>query len=70
MARMAAEKSIPDVTLNSWLRQCRQQGMPVLGYRNAGDDGTPEAKLVVEIETASLSEVELGTYCRQKGLYL
>ena len=39
------------------------------GYRNAGDDGSPEAKLAVVIETASLSEAELGAYCRQEGLY-
>ena len=39
------------------------------GYRNAGDDGSPEFKLAVVIETASLSEAELGAYCRQKGLY-
>ncbi len=28
-----------------------------------------EAKLAVVIETASLSEVELSRYCREKGLY-
>ncbi|AFP32171.1 hypothetical protein MRBBS_3235 [Marinobacter sp. BSs20148] len=39
------------------------------GYRNAGDDGSPDAKLAVVIETASMSEAELSAYCRQKGLY-
>jgi hypothetical protein len=29
--------------------------MPVPGYRNAGDDGSPEAKLAAVIETASMS---------------
>jgi len=43
--------------------------VPVLGYRNAGDDWSPDAKLAVVIETASMSEAELGAYCRQKGLY-
>jgi transposase-like protein len=43
--------------------------MPVPGYRNAGDDWSPDAKLAVVIETASMSEAELGAYCRQKGLY-
>jgi transposase-like protein len=41
----------------------------VPGYRNAGDDWSPDAKLAVVIETASMSEAELGAYCRQKGLY-
>lgn len=66
---VAAEEGISDVTLYSWLKQCRQQGMPVPGYRNTGDDWSPEAKLAVVIETASMSEAELGAYCRQKGLY-
>jgi hypothetical protein len=41
----------------------------VPGYRSAGDDGSPEAKLTVVIEAASLSGAELDAYCRQKGLY-
>jgi transposase-like protein len=69
VVQVAAEEGISDVTLYSWLKQCRQQGMSVPGYRNAGDDGSPEAKLAVVIETASMSEAELGAYCRQKGLY-
>jgi transposase-like protein len=43
--------------------------MPVPGYRNAGDDWSPDAKLAVVIETASMSEAELSAYCREKGLY-
>lgn len=39
------------------------------GNRNTGDDWSPEAKLAVVIETASMSEAELGAYCREKGLY-
>jgi transposase-like protein len=66
---VATEEGISDVTLYSWLKQCRQQGMPVPGYRNTGDDWSPEAKLAVVIETASMSEAEVGAYCRQKGLY-
>ena len=69
VVQVAAEEGISDVTLYSWLKQCRQQGMPVPGYRNAGDDWSPDAKLAVVIETASMSEAELGAYCRQKGLY-
>ena len=35
---VSAEEGISDVTLYSWLKQCRQQGMPVPGNRNSGDD--------------------------------
>jgi len=41
----------------------------VPGNRSIGDDWSPEAKLAVVIETASMSEAELGAYCRQRGLY-
>jgi hypothetical protein len=69
VVQVAAEEHVSDVTLYSWLKQCRQQGVPVPGCRNAGDDGSPDAKLAVVIETASMSEPELSAYCRQKGLY-
>jgi len=66
---VAAEEGISDVTLYSWLKQCRQQGMPVPGNRNTVEDWSPEAKLAVVVETASMSEAELSAYCREKGLY-
>jgi transposase-like protein len=66
---VSAEEGISDVTLYSWLKQCRQQGMPVPGNRNNGDDWSPEAKLAAVIETARMSEAELGAYCRKKGLF-
>lgn len=52
---VSAEEGISDVTLYSWLKQCRQQGMPVPGNRNNGDDWSPEAKLAAVIETAPMS---------------
>ena len=59
-----------DVTLYSWLKQCQQQGVPVPGNRDTADDWSPESKLAVVIETASLCEAELSHYCREKGLYV
>ncbi|SFR51038.1 Transposase [Marinobacter daqiaonensis] len=66
---VSVEEGISDVTLYSWLKQCRQQGMPVPGNRTTGEDWSPEAKLAVVAETASMSEAELIGYCREKGLY-
>lgn len=66
---VSAEEGISDVTLYSWLKQCRQQGMPVPGNRNNADDWSAEAKLAAVIETAPMSEGELSAYCREKGLY-
>lgn len=69
VASVAAEEGISDATLYGWLKSCRRQGVPVPGNRKTGDDWSADAKLAVVIETASLSETELGTYCREKGLY-
>ncbi len=66
---VSAEEGISEVTLYSWLKQCREQGMPVPGNRKTGDDWSADAKLAVVIETASMSETELNAYCREKGLY-
>jgi len=66
---VSAEEGISDVTLYSRLKQCRQKGMPVPGNRNTGEDWSLEAKLAVVVETASMSEGELSTYCREKSLY-
>lgn len=69
VASVSAEEGISGVTLYSWLKQCRQQGLPVPGNRNNGDDWSPEAKLAAVIETAPMPEAELSAYCREKGLY-
>jgi len=39
---VSAEEGISDVPLYSRLKQCRQQGMPVLGNRNTGEDWSPK----------------------------
>lgn len=70
VASVATEEGISDVTLYSWLKQCRQNGAPVPGNQPTADTWSPDAKLAVVIETAPLSEVELAAYCREKGLYV
>lgn len=66
---VSEEEGISKSALYSWLKQSREQGVPVPGSRSAKDDWSAHAKLAVIIETASLSEVELSAYCREKGLY-
>jgi len=69
VASVAAEEGIANATLYCWLKTCRQQGVPVPGKRKTGDEWSADAKLAVVIETAPLSETELGAYCREKGVY-
>lgn len=39
---VAAEEGIYNMTLYSWLKQCRQQGMPVPGNCTTGEDWPPK----------------------------
>ena len=70
VASVATEEGISDATLYSWLKLCRQDGVPVPGNQPTADTWSPDAKLAVVIETAGLSEVERAAYCREKGLYV
>lgn len=69
VSSVSALEGIPVMTLYSWLKQCREKGEPVPGHRKTSEDWSPEAKLAVVIETASMSVTELSVYCREKGLY-
>lgn len=63
------EEGVSEQTLYNWLKQCRSKGMPVPGSQSKTDSWSAESRFAVVVETASLSEAELGQYCREKGLY-
>lgn len=67
---IAKTEGISEATLYNWLKQVRQQGVPVPGsISNSPEDWSGEAKFAVVIETAPLNAEELSEYCRAKGLY-
>jgi transposase len=69
VAQLAAETGIPRDTLYGWRRQALGQA------RRPGASAIPlgtlasEEKFAVVVETASLNELDLGEYCRRKGLF-
>lgn len=65
---LSRETGIPRDTLYMWRLKYRnaQAGTATNGR---SPQYSSEEKLSIVIETASLSEVELGEYCRRKGLY-
>jgi transposase-like protein len=69
VASVAREESMVEQTLYSWRKQARQQGQPVPGKKSTPEQWSHETKFAVVVETATLSESELGGYCRKKGLY-
>jgi hypothetical protein len=45
------------------------EGKPVPGANKTTEQWSTEARFAVIVETATLSQAELGEYCRRKGLY-
>ena len=62
--RPASEKN----TLYTWHSQARRGGAPVAEENNSAGLSSQE-KFIIVLETASLNEIELGEYCRRKGLF-
>lgn len=69
VAELARQENISDVTLYHWRKQAKNEGAPVPGNNKLTDEWPAEAKFAVVLETAVLTEIELGEYCRRKGLY-
>ena len=68
LRQFAKLESINLSTLYSWRDKYLKAGSS-LADSNSSDDWSPEQKFSIVLETASLSEIELSEYCREKGLY-
>lgn len=66
---LAKETGIPKDTLYCWRLKARGRGG--VGPEQARQSGafSSEEKFAIVLETASFNELELGEYCRRKGLY-
>ena len=67
---LAAETGISDVTLYTWRKQARVEGIAVPADGKNPEKWSSEDKFAIVLEAASLNEAELAEYCRQKGLYV
>jgi transposase-like protein len=67
--QLAAQTGIPRDTLYGWRREALGRARrPRASTVPAGTLGSEE-KFAVVVETATLNELELGAYCRRKGLF-
>ncbi len=69
VAEIAKEEGISDQSLYNWLKQAKDKGLVVPGKKDKSDNWSAQAKLATVIETATMTELGLGEYCRSKGLY-
>lgn len=69
LRQLSREEGISEATLRRWRRQGRENGQ-LLPASGVGPEGwRSRDKFAAVIETAAMNEVELGEYCRQRGLY-
>ena len=66
---LARETGIPRDTLYGWRRQALGRGQRPTTSTNPLENLSSEEKFTVVMETAALNELELGEYCRRKGLF-
>jgi len=63
---LAKETGIPTGTLYSWQHKARGRSD---SKTVAGNTPSNKERFTIILETASLNEIELGEYCRQRGIY-
>lgn len=67
VAERARQEGISEMTLYAWRKQPKAEGAVVPGDKKLPDAWPAEAKFVVALETATLSEIEPSEYCATKG---
>src|SRR5512135_1117213 len=68
--RVAQETGMPRDTLYGWRRQAlRARGLSTPPAAGNGERWSSPEKFAMVVETAALSAVERGEYCRKRGIY-
>ena len=69
VSALAREFNVTEATLYSWRRSALDAGVAAPGDGRNAQQWSSAAKFAVVLETATLSEAELGEYCRGRGLF-
>lgn len=67
--QLMAETNIPKDTLYAWRAKARQDALGAAVSGGTSQRLSSEEKFAVVVESSALNEVEMGEYCRRKGLY-
>ena len=66
--QISEEMGVPRATLHGWKKQYMMKEDPE-ALTTQPENWTAEEKFAAVLHTATLSEVEINTYCRENGLY-
>lgn len=70
VSELSRETGIPKDTLYGWRLQARRaRGLVPAPESNHAQRWSAQEKFAMVVETAALSEVDRGEYCRKRGLY-
>ena len=69
MAEVSRREGVSEMSLSNWRKQLSSEGNAVSENKPLTENWSAEARFAVVLETATLSQLELGEYCRRKGLY-
>lgn len=69
VSSLSKETGIAEPTLYKWRKKARINGQATPGNGQSSEQWNSEDKFLVVMETYSLNEVQLGDYCRKKGLF-
>ena len=69
IAALSKEEGISDATLYNWRKQARNQGRLMPDSDHTSNDWTSRDKFAAVMETAAMSQAEVASYCREKGIY-
>lgn len=69
VTKVSRELNVRAWTLYAWRKEALQAGVVAPGDGRNSEAWSAKAKFAVVLESAALSEAELGEYCRAKGLY-
>jgi transposase-like protein len=68
-AEVARREGCSDMSLHYWRKQAAARGTQLSDAKQPAENWSAESKLAIIIETGSLSELEIGEYCRRKGIF-
>ncbi len=69
MAEVSRREGVSEMSLSNWRKQLSSEGSAVSENKSLTENWSAETKFAVVLEAAGLSEIDLGEYCRRKGLY-
>lgn len=70
IAKLSEKEGISCATLYKWRDEARSGGAVLPNAGRAGDDWSAVDKFNAVLQCATLSQSEVSTYCRERGLYV